>query len=463
MDETPNLDLPYIMAAQAQKHVTHNESIKALDAIIQLAVLDRDLTSPPASPSDGDRYIVAAGATGEWLSNDDQIAAWQDGAWAFYIPNEGWLVWIADEDVLLAHDGTSWSAVSSSGGGPTNLNPATGSLVGVNATADTTNRFAVASAASLFNHDGNNHQQKINKATESDTASQLYQTAFSGRAEIGLTGDDNFHFKVSPDGTTFHEGIVIDKNTGMTSFPNTSLGRAVNLLINGDMYINQRLFGGGALAAGAYGYDRWKAGVGGANLSESGGIISHNSGPIVQVIEAQALAGEIVTLSVEDLTGGNLDVYIEGQTGTISAGSGRNSVTLTIPASSTNDIAAQLIPASSAVTYKNIRLERGSSATAWTPRFRPEEQSLCMRYYQRFKVTLRDADYAGLNWAQKRIYFLVPMRAVPTITEGSSVDLNLYYKGTTNVGLDGFDAAIRSLNAGDFYASVWDIQAESEL
>ena len=55
MDSTPNLDLPYIAAAQAQKHVTHNEAIRALDAIVQLAVLDRDLAAPPASPGDGDR------------------------------------------------------------------------------------------------------------------------------------------------------------------------------------------------------------------------------------------------------------------------------------------------------------------------------------------------------------------------------------------------------------------------
>ena len=36
----------------------------------------------------------------------------------------------------------------------------------------------------------------------------------SGRAEFGLTGDDDFHAKVSPDGSTFHEGYIIDRNTG---------------------------------------------------------------------------------------------------------------------------------------------------------------------------------------------------------------------------------------------------------
>ena len=83
------------MAAQAQKHVTHNEAVRALDAIVQLMVLDKDLTSPPGSPADGARYIVAASPTGAWAGQAGKIAAYQDGAWAFYAPREGWLAWAA--------------------------------------------------------------------------------------------------------------------------------------------------------------------------------------------------------------------------------------------------------------------------------------------------------------------------------------------------------------------------------
>lgn len=60
MDTTPNLTLPYIMAAQAQKNVTHNEAIRALDALVQLSVVDRNLTAPPMTPNEGERYIVAS-------------------------------------------------------------------------------------------------------------------------------------------------------------------------------------------------------------------------------------------------------------------------------------------------------------------------------------------------------------------------------------------------------------------
>lgn len=220
MDQTPNLKLPYILAAQAQKHVTHNEAIRALDAIAQLSVLDRNLAAPPATPADGDRYIVAASATGDWAGFETHIAAWQDGAWMFYQPAPGWLAWIADEDIVVAWNGTAW--VTASGN---SLNPVTGGLIGINATADATNRLSMNSPASLFNHNGAGHQQKINKATAGDTASQLYQTNFSGRAETGLTGDDDFHFKVSPDGANWFESILIDKDTGQVSFPSGYDGR----------------------------------------------------------------------------------------------------------------------------------------------------------------------------------------------------------------------------------------------
>ena len=90
MEETANLKLPFILPSQAQKHVTHNESLQLLDAIVQLGVLDRDLTAPPAEPAEGDRYIIASPATGAWEGREGEIAAFQDGAWNFLSPRPGW-------------------------------------------------------------------------------------------------------------------------------------------------------------------------------------------------------------------------------------------------------------------------------------------------------------------------------------------------------------------------------------
>ena len=47
-----------------------------------------------------------------------------------------------------------------------------------------------------------------------DTASLLFQTSHSGRAELGLTGDDRLHLKVSPDGLSWTEALVVDGATG---------------------------------------------------------------------------------------------------------------------------------------------------------------------------------------------------------------------------------------------------------
>jgi len=62
----------------------------------------------------------------------------------------------------------------------------------------------------------------INKAASDKTASFLYQTGFEGRAEIGLSGDDNLHIKVSGDGQDWREGLVIDGQSGRLSLPHTA-------------------------------------------------------------------------------------------------------------------------------------------------------------------------------------------------------------------------------------------------
>lgn len=212
MEHSANLQLPYIMPSQAQKHVTHNEAIRTLDALVQLTVLDRDLSTPPGSPPDGARYLVAAGGTDAWTGKDGTIAAWQDGAWAFLAPKAGWLLWVADETRLLGFDGAEWidAAVHS-------VNPAP--MVGVNATADTVNRLAVKSPASLFDEETGDHRMKINKAAAGDTASLIFQSGYSGRAEFGLAGDDDWHVKVSADGSVWTEALTVDRATGRVRLP----------------------------------------------------------------------------------------------------------------------------------------------------------------------------------------------------------------------------------------------------
>jgi len=74
-----------------------------------LSVKDRDLATPPGSPAAGDSYIVAATGTGAWVGKENQVALWDGAAWAFGVPREGWVASVDDEDVMIRHNGTSWS------------------------------------------------------------------------------------------------------------------------------------------------------------------------------------------------------------------------------------------------------------------------------------------------------------------------------------------------------------------
>jgi hypothetical protein len=346
MADTPNLVLPYLAANQSQKHVTVNEALRRLDALVQVTVQSAALATPPGSPVEGQRWIVPASPTGAWAGQSGKIGAWQDGAWVFYAPLDGWTAVDASTDTLLMFNaGTgTWASIitgifsdaaftlqddidptkqarfqiagftagatrvftlpdattslaglavaqtfsakqtlsnanndlgTSTGTGTTNL--ATGATLSGNtktvnigtaglsgsttnvtigsavagalgtltinspivtfassvsaiamaaanvsalylglggATADATNRLSINAPASLFNNAGAGHQIKVNKAAATDTGSFLFQTGFSGRAEFGLTGSDDFQIKVSGDGTTWFNALQLERTSG---------------------------------------------------------------------------------------------------------------------------------------------------------------------------------------------------------------------------------------------------------
>ncbi len=167
----------------------------------------------------------------------------------------------------------------------------------------TTNRLSLNSAASLFNHDGAGHQLKINKAASAHVSSLLFQTDFAGRAELGLSGDDDFRIKVSTDGTAWKEVLGVDRASGSVRMPFTAAASAPNV---SSMATSPSISAasGRALAANAFGFDRWKADASGANLSVSSQVVTLASGTILQVIEpglwgAASFASTQFTISVE--------------------------------------------------------------------------------------------------------------------------------------------------------------------
>jgi len=213
MSENALLGLPRLEAAQSQKHVTHNEALLLIDGVLQLAVNSRALAAPPESPTEGARYLVSTGASGAWAGHDGDLAIYAALAWRFLTPRDGWRMWVSDEAAFLIFDGTSWSDLR-------DIEALNGlSALGVNATADSWNRLIVCASGVLLTHESGDHRMTLNKQAAGNTGSLLFQTGYSGRAELGLAGDDDFHFKVSADGANWFEALVIDRGSGAVRFP----------------------------------------------------------------------------------------------------------------------------------------------------------------------------------------------------------------------------------------------------
>ena len=108
MAKTAQLDLPLVMPAQAQKHVTVNEALARLDAAVQLRVASSVIQDPPASADEGRSYLVPAEASGAWEGMVGRIAVWSNGGWIFLTPRAGWRAWDEGRGGHLMFDGAGW-------------------------------------------------------------------------------------------------------------------------------------------------------------------------------------------------------------------------------------------------------------------------------------------------------------------------------------------------------------------
>ncbi len=219
MEQSPRLALSYVAPSQAQKHVTVNETFRRLDALVQLSVRSRSVSAEPGAPAEGDGYILPASPSGtawDYYAEKD-IAVYQDGAWIAVAPVEGLRAYVADEAIIVAFDGTAWTGRM--------IEPQEeAAKFGVNASADATNKLTVKSDAVLLSHDDvtpgtGDIRINLNKAATANTAAHLFQSGYSGRAEFGLAGDDDFRVKVSADGASWRDALKADGATGTLYLP----------------------------------------------------------------------------------------------------------------------------------------------------------------------------------------------------------------------------------------------------
>lgn len=277
-DQSARLGLPYLAAGQMQKHVTLNEALTRLDALVQTAVVSRSLAVQPAEPVDGALYILPANASGEaWAARPEgALMRAEAGGWTVVDVPDGLVVLVLDAAEVVIRHGGAWVPLGERLDAIQNL-----SRLGLGTTADAANPFAARLNKALWTAVGvgeggdGDLRLTLNKEGPSDVLSLLFQSGWGGRAELGLIGDDDLRLKVSADGGSWRDVWSVDRDTGRISFERGASRREVTVFTADDAYAVPSwartleavaIGGGGGGGAGAFAAsgDRYGGGGGGA-------------------------------------------------------------------------------------------------------------------------------------------------------------------------------------------------------
>lgn len=310
MNQTPHLALPLLAAAQAQKHVTHNEALAMLDALAQIAVKSRGWNDAPASPSSGDRYIVGSNPFGAFAGQAFAVAWFDAGLWRFLAPQPGWLAFVEDEARFAVFDGTAWGDIEDMLSLPNVF-----ASLGIGTAPDAQNLLAAKLNSALYTAltggEGGSGDLRmvLNKEAAGNVLSFLFQAGWSARAEFGLLGSDDFGLKVSPDGSAWHDAFLIDRNDGSVSFPKGAQRAEVAVFTENGSWtkpdwakhvIVEAIGGGGGGGSGASGddtLDRYGGGGGAAGGVSRLRLLASEIGGTLTITVGAAGAGAIGVFS----------------------------------------------------------------------------------------------------------------------------------------------------------------------
>jgi len=107
----PNMGMQYAWTSGEDGWNTGMDAnLLKLDTLVQGKVISAAVSTPPGSPTTGDRYIVASSPTGAWSGHAKDIAIYVNGGWTFYTPSEGWRVWNAATSSYYKYASSAWSA-----------------------------------------------------------------------------------------------------------------------------------------------------------------------------------------------------------------------------------------------------------------------------------------------------------------------------------------------------------------
>ena len=110
MEQTARFKIPLLSPGQAQKEFTHNEALERIAALLCPIVEDVPRDAPPADPSIGACYLVAAGGSGDWAGKDGAIACFTAGGWRFIEPVEGVIITAQSSGEPLQWRSGTWEA-----------------------------------------------------------------------------------------------------------------------------------------------------------------------------------------------------------------------------------------------------------------------------------------------------------------------------------------------------------------
>lgn len=81
-------EIPFIPEGVDDPVAALNLSLRIIRALTQTLVISKILTAPPGGESNGDKYIVGQGATGDWAGMDDYLAEYvaESNTWDFFAP-----------------------------------------------------------------------------------------------------------------------------------------------------------------------------------------------------------------------------------------------------------------------------------------------------------------------------------------------------------------------------------------
>lgn len=130
--------------------------LQAMDQLIMGNIISSSQSVPPASPNNGDAYLLLPAPSGVWTGSQGKIAVWDtqvtnagtnttNPQWVYYTPNVGWIVWDVSQTSLIVYNGSNWTLI---GGGTV---PVTGG--GTGATTVAAARANLGAAASGANSD----------------------------------------------------------------------------------------------------------------------------------------------------------------------------------------------------------------------------------------------------------------------------------------------------------------------